>query len=64
MVVKAVDSGGVVALILRGPPDRLEEAVMRARSVQGVRIVLRKDGEMGDYFLVKRVRGIEYVGSG
>jgi hypothetical protein len=62
--VKATNNEGVIALILRGPPDRLEEAVMRARSVQGVRLVLRKDGVAGDYFLVKRVRGIEYVGSG
>jgi len=64
MAVKAVDSGGVVALILRGPPDRLEEAVMRARSVQGVRLVLRKDGAADDFFLIKRVKGRNAIGIG
>ena len=58
------DSEGVVALILRGPPDRLEEAVMRVRSVQGVRLVLRKDGTGEDYFLIKRVKGQNVIGLG
>jgi hypothetical protein len=62
--VKAANSEGVVALILRGPPDRLEEAVLRARSVQGVRLVLRKDGGADEYFLVKRVKGQNVVGMG
>jgi hypothetical protein len=62
--VKAANSEGVVALILRGPPDRLEEAVMRARSVQGVRLVLRKDGTGEDYFLIKRVKGQNVIGLG
>jgi hypothetical protein len=62
--VKATNSEGVVALILRGPPDRLEEAVLRARSVQGVRLVLRKDGAADEYFLVKRVKAQIAVGMG
>jgi hypothetical protein len=62
--VKAMNSEGVVALILRGPPDRLEEAVLRARSVQGVRLVLRKDGTADEYFLIKRVKGQNVVGMG
>jgi hypothetical protein len=53
-----------MALILRGPPEKLEEVVMRARSVQGVRLVLRKDGAADDYFLVKRVKGQNVVGMG
>jgi hypothetical protein len=60
----AGDSEAVVALILRGPPDRLEEAVLRVRSVQGVRLVLRKDGSADEYFLVKRVKGQNVVGMG
>jgi hypothetical protein len=59
-----MNSEGVVALILRGPPDRLEEAVLRARSVQGVRLVLRKDGTADEYFLIKRVKGQNVVGMG
>jgi hypothetical protein len=60
----AGDSEAVVALILRGPPDRLEEAVLRVRSVQGVRLVLRKDGSADEYFLIKRVKGQNVVGMG
>jgi hypothetical protein len=62
--MRAGDSEAVVALILRGPPDRLEEAVLRVRSVQGVRLVLRKDGSADEYFLVKRVKGQNVVGMG
>jgi hypothetical protein len=63
-VLRAGDSEAVVALILRGPPDRLDEAVLRVRSVQGVRLVLRKDGSADEYFLVKRVKGRIVVGMG
>jgi hypothetical protein len=63
-VLRAGDSEAVVALILRGPPDRLDEAVLRVRSVQGVRLVLRKDGGADEYFLVKRVKGQNVVGMG
>jgi hypothetical protein len=62
--LRAGDSEAVVALILRGPPDRLDEAVLRVRSVQGVRLVLRKDGSADEYFLVKRVKGRIVVGMG
>jgi hypothetical protein len=62
--LRAGDSEAVVALILRGPPDRLDEAVLRVRSVQGVRLVLRKDGGADEYFLVKRVKGQNVVGMG
>jgi hypothetical protein len=62
--MRAGDSEAVVALILRGPPDRLNEAVLRVRSVQGVRLVLRKDGSADEYFLIKRVKGQNVVGMG
>jgi hypothetical protein len=62
--MRAGESEVVVVLILRGPPDRLEEAVLRVRSVQGVRLVLRKDGTADEYFLIKRVKGQNVVGMG